>query len=106
MWKATNATFIYNVLVKAVESWTRSLLSALLNLPDSSALANGPSEIVAGAIGGLDVADSPSPLISLGVAVAASATAGVLLLPLDIVRTRYARYITSLCSDPTDNLLD
>ncbi|KAJ9629726.1 hypothetical protein H2203_002107 [Taxawa tesnikishii (nom. ined.)] len=98
MWKATNATFIYNVLVKAVESWTRSLLSALLNLPDSSALANGPSEIVAGAIGGLDVADSPSPLISLGVAVAASATAGVLLLPLDIVRTRLI--LTPITSSP------
>lgn len=88
MWKATNATFIYNVLVKAVESWTRSLLCALLNLPDPSALANGPSELVAAAMGGLDVADSPSPLASLGIAVAAAGIAGVLLSPLDIVRTR------------------
>ena len=88
LWKATNATFIYNVLVKAIESWTRSLLCALLNLPDPSALAGGPSEIVASAIGGLDVMDSPSPLISLGVAVTAAGIAGVLLSPLDLVRTR------------------
>ncbi|GAB7351058.1 hypothetical protein MBLNU459_g1538t1 [Dothideomycetes sp. NU459] len=88
MWKATNATFIYNVLVKAVEGWTRSLLSALLNLPDSSALAGAPSDVVAGAMGGLDVADSPSPLLSLGVAVASASIAGLLLAPLDLIRTR------------------
>lgn len=98
MWKATNATFIYNVLVKAVESWTRSLLSALLNLPDPSALANGPSDIIAGVLGGLDVADSPSPLVSLGVAVAAAGIAGVLLSPLDIIRTRYVGLVSPLAT--------
>ena len=88
MWKATNATFIYNVLSKAIESWTRSLLSALLNLPDPSALVGGPSDIAASALGGLDVLDSPSPWTSLAVAVAASSIAGLLLAPLDLVRTR------------------
>ncbi|THV71820.1 hypothetical protein D6D00_07539 [Aureobasidium pullulans] len=88
MWKATNATFIYNVLVKAVEGWTRNLLSALFDLPDPSSLASVPAEVVAGAMGGLDVADSPSPLASLGIAVAASAIAALLLAPLDLVRTR------------------
>jgi fusion and transport protein UGO1 len=89
MWKATNATFIYNVLLKAVEGWTRNLLSALFDLPDPSSLASVPAEVVAGAMGGLDLADSPSPLASLGIAVAASAIAGLLLAPLDLVRTRY-----------------
>ncbi|CAD0112249.1 unnamed protein product [Aureobasidium uvarum] len=87
MWKATNATFIYNVLLKAVEGWTRNLLSALFDLPDPSSLASVPAEVVAGAMGGLDLADSPSPLASLGIAVAASAIAGLLLAPLDLVRT-------------------
>lgn len=96
LWKATNATFIYNVLVKALEGWTRSLLCALLNLPDPSALAGGPSEIVAAAIGGLDVADSPAPWASLGIAVAAAGIAGVLLSPLDMIRTRYARLAMDL----------
>lgn len=88
LWKATHATFIYNVLVKAVEGWTRNLLSALLNLPDSSALAGVPSDVVAGAMGGLDVGDSPSPFISLGIAVASASIAGLLLAPLDLIRTR------------------
>jgi len=88
LWKATNATFIYNVLSKAIETWSRSLLSALMNLPDPAALSASPGDVVAGAIGGLDVADSPSPMLSLGIAVAAAAIAGVLLAPLDLVRTR------------------
>ena len=88
LWKATNASFIYNVLSKALESWTRSLLCALINLPDPSALVNGPSEIVASAMGGLDVTDSPSPWASLGIAVLAAGISGVLLAPLDLVRTR------------------
>lgn len=93
LWKATNASFIYNVLSKALESWTRSLLSALLNLPDPVALAGNPSEVVAGALGGLDVADSPSPLVSLGIAVASAAIAGLILAPLDLARTRYAKSV-------------
>lgn len=88
LWKATNATFIYNVLVKAVESWSRSLLSALLNLPDPAALVGNASELAAGAMGALDVADSPSPLASLAIAVASAAIAGILLAPLDLIRTR------------------
>ncbi|GAM83966.1 hypothetical protein ANO11243_019560 [Dothideomycetidae sp. 11243] len=88
LWKATNATFVYNVLVKALESWTRSMLSALANLPDPGTLGGGPAELVASAMGGVDVADSPSPLASLAVAVAAAAIAGLLLAPLDLVRTR------------------
>lgn len=89
MWKATNVTFIYNVLLKALEGWTRNLLSALFDLPDPSSLASVPAEVVAGAMGGLDVADSPSPLASLAIAVAASGIAALLLAPLDLVRTRY-----------------
>jgi fusion and transport protein UGO1 len=42
----------------------------------------------ASGIGGLDIIDSPSPLMSLGVAVAATAIAAALLAPLDMVRTR------------------
>lgn len=92
LWKATNATFLNNILVKAVESWTRSLLCALCNLPDPSALSSGPSELVASAMGGLDITDSPAPMASLAVAVAAAGIAGVLLSPLDIVRTRFVLY--------------
>ncbi|KZF20300.1 mitochondrial carrier [Xylona heveae TC161] len=81
VWKGTNATFIYSVLVRTIESWTRSLLSALFNVPD-------PGLLFGADVGGLDVLDSPYPLASLGVAIAAAGLAGVILAPLDIVRTR------------------
>ncbi|KAF4555179.1 Hypothetical protein D9617_3g022510 [Elsinoe fawcettii] len=105
LWKATNSTFVYNVLVKALESWTRSLLSALANLPDPSALAGTPSDLVASAMGGVDVADSPSPLVSLAVAVAAAGITGILLAPLDLVRTRLILTPTSLPPRATIQLL-
>ncbi|KAF2677639.1 mitochondrial carrier [Lentithecium fluviatile CBS 122367] len=83
VWKGTNVTFVYNFLLKTTESWTRSLLSALLNVPDPGLIGTGAS-----GIGGLDIIDSPSPLMSLGVAVAATAIAATLLAPLDLIRTR------------------
>lgn len=95
MWKGTNATFIYSVLLKTVESWTRSLLSVLLNVPDPGLLAGS-------GVGGLDIVDSPYPLASLGVAVAAAGIAGVLLAPLDIVRTKL---ILTPTTQPSRSLL-
>ena len=83
VWKGTNVTFVYNFLLKTTESWTRSMLSALLNVPDPGLLGTSAS-----GIGGLDIIDSPSPLMSLGVAVAATAIAATLLAPLDLIRTR------------------
>ncbi|KAL1593869.1 hypothetical protein SLS60_010602 [Paraconiothyrium brasiliense] len=83
VWKGTNVTFIYNFLLKTTESWTRSMLSALLNLPDPGLMGTSAS-----GIGGLDIIDSPSPLMSLGAAVAATAIAATLLAPLDLIRTR------------------
>ncbi|KAI9763932.1 MAG: mitochondrial fusion and transport protein ugo1 [Geoglossum simile] len=83
VWKGTNTSFIYSILHKTIECWTRSLLAALLSIPDPSLLPLG----VLGT-GTLDIADSPSPWASLGIAVAAAGIAGVLLAPLDIVRTR------------------
>lgn len=90
VWKGTNVTFIYNFLLKTTESWFRSAISAILNVPDPGTSMSG--------IGGLDIIDSPSPLMSLGVAVAATAIAATLLAPLDLVRTRLI--ITPISSSP------
>ncbi|KAF2279881.1 uncharacterized protein EI97DRAFT_369129 [Westerdykella ornata] len=91
VWKGTNVTFVYNFLLKTTESWTRSFLSALLNVPDPGFMGGSAS-----GIGGLDIIDSHSPLLSLSVAVAASALAAVALAPLDLVRTRLIVTPTSL----------
>ncbi|KAF2192077.1 mitochondrial carrier [Zopfia rhizophila CBS 207.26] len=83
VWKGTNVTFVYNFLLKTTESWTRSLLSALLNVPDAGLMGTAAS-----GIRGLDIIDSPNPLLSLAVAVAATAIAAIALSPLDLIRTR------------------
>lgn len=75
VWKATNVTFIYGIVHKTLESWLRSMISAVLNIPDPG-LATA------------DVVGSPNPWTSLGVAVAAAATAGLILAPMDLVRTK------------------
>ncbi|CBY01491.1 hypothetical protein IAQ61_003318 [Plenodomus lingam] len=92
VWKATNSTFIYNFLLKTTEGWFRSLISAVLNVPDPSLLGS------ASGIGGLDILDSPSPITSLGVAVAATAIAAILFAPLDLIRTRLI--ISPITSQP------
>ncbi|KAH7054341.1 mitochondrial fusion and transport protein-like protein Ugo1 [Macrophomina phaseolina] len=83
VWKGTNSTFVYNFLLKTIETWMRSLLSALLNVPDPGLLGGYG---VGG--GGLDIVDSPNPITSLAVAVAAAGITGLVLAPLDMVRTR------------------
>lgn len=59
------------------------MLSALLNLPDP-----GFADATGSNVGGLDILDSPSPFASLGLVVISAGVAGLLLAPLDIVRTK------------------
>lgn len=87
IWKGTNATFVYNVLLKTIETWTRSLLSAVFNLPDPTLIS--PAAVPVN-LGKLNVLDSPSPFASLAIAVASAGIAGLALAPLDMVRTRSA----------------
>lgn len=109
VWKGTNSTFIYNLLLRTLESWIRSVLAALINLPDSATLSlgaggaglaasAGAAATTSVAAAGLDILDSANPLATLGVAVAAAGITGLILSPLDIVRTRLI--ITPTSSQP------
>lgn len=98
VWKGANASFIYSVLLRTIESWTRSLLAALLNAPD-------PGLLPRVGVGGVNVADSSQPLTSLGIAVAAAGIAGILLVPLDIIRTRYVVSLDSSLPPPCPHIL-
>ena len=80
VWKGTNATFVYSLLVKTVENWSRGLIAALVNVPDPGVL-NGLGVSA-------DVIDTSYPWASLGVAVAAAVVTGLVLSPLDLVRTQ------------------
>lgn len=79
VWKGSNATFLYSVLQSLLENWSRSFLSAIFNVPDL-----GVKEDIDRLI---DIA-TPYPWVSLCVAGAAAVTTGLLLSPLDLVRTR------------------
>ncbi|OLN89062.1 Mitochondrial fusion and transport protein ugo1 [Colletotrichum chlorophyti] len=79
VWKGSNATFLYSILSSLFENWSRSALSALFNVPDL-----GVKEDIDRLI---DIA-SPYPWASLCVAAAAAVATGLILAPLDLVRTR------------------
>lgn len=80
VWKGSNATFVYNILLQTIEKWSRGLLSALLNIPDSG--LNVGLDTSADLVG-------PYPWASLGLAIGAAAIAGIILAPLDLLRTKY-----------------
>lgn len=80
VWKGSNATFLYTVLSSLLENWSRSALSAVFNVPDMG-VKDDLDRLI-------DIA-SPYPWASLGVAAAAAVATGLILAPLDMVRTRY-----------------
>lgn len=88
LWRATNCTFLYTILLRTTDSFLRSLLLAVFGLPD----LNGPDVSLIPSLGtgtsGLDLSDSASPLTSLAVISLASCLSGLLLAPLDLIRTR------------------
>ncbi|KAF8853470.1 mitochondrial carrier [Acephala macrosclerotiorum] len=87
VWKGSNTTFVYNILLQTIEKWSRGLLSALLNIPDSG--LNVGLDTSADLVG-------PYPWASLGLAIGAAAMAGIILAPLDLLRTKLIITPTSL----------
>ncbi|KAK3997536.1 mitochondrial carrier domain-containing protein [Cladorrhinum sp. PSN332] len=92
VWKGSNATFLYSVLQSLLENWSRSLLSALFNVPDLG-LKHDTDRLI-------DIA-SPYPWASLCVAAAAAVVTGLILSPLDLVRTRLVITSTTRASRRT-----
>lgn len=79
VWKGANAGFLYTVLQSLLENWSRSFLSAVFNVPDL-----GVKDDIDRLI---DIA-TPYPWASLFVAASAAVVTGLVLAPLDLVRTR------------------
>lgn len=93
LWRANNTTFLYSILLRTTDSFIRGLLLAILGLPDIVGPEQGglaPGLTMSGGAGfsGIDLSDSPNPLGSLLVIGLASCLTGLLLAPLDLVRTR------------------
>ncbi|KAL4801585.1 hypothetical protein BDV18DRAFT_74213 [Aspergillus unguis] len=76
-WKATNATFIYSLLLPTLNTFIRSLLSAIVGLPEDDitpSMAN-------------DILTSTSPMITLILSFISSSLSAILLSPIDTART-------------------
>ena len=86
IWKGTNSTYVYTILLSTITSFTRSFLAAVLGLsgPGFSFQPSAPFTYA----GGLDILSSPSPFVSLAIAVSAAGITGSILAPLDIARTK------------------
>ena len=85
VWKGTNSTFVYGVLLRTIETWLRSCFSALLDLPDPGLFQSG---IRLQGVGSPGILDSPNPALSVAVVVLAAGMAGYILSPIDMVRSR------------------
>lgn len=93
LWRATNTTFLYSILLRTTDSFIRGLLLAILGLPDipgpdQGGLAPGLSMSGGAGFSGIDLSDSPNAIGSLIVVGLSSCITGLLLAPLDLVRTR------------------
>ncbi|MCJ1448149.1 MAG: mitochondrial fusion and transport protein ugo1 [Stictis urceolatum] len=89
VWKGTNSTFVHSILLSTLTTFLRSLLCAIVGLPDPG-LPLAPSSSLPGpsSLTGIDILSSPAPVMALFAAVSASGLAGILLAPIDIARTK------------------
>ncbi|CAI7669587.1 unnamed protein product [Penicillium pancosmium] len=76
-WKSSNATFIYSLLLPTLNTFIRSLLSAIVGLPEediSSSMA-------------ADILHASSPLATLLISFVSSSLSAMILSPIDTART-------------------
>lgn len=84
MWRATNSTFVYNILVRTLETFFRSFLAAVFGIAESEVLL----PLSSGSIPDSSILSSPSPTSTVLIATAAAALSALLLAPIDAARTR------------------
>lgn len=85
LWKATNLTYIYQALLKTIESFLTGFFSSFLEIPD-------PFYI--------DIAYLPDPFKLLVLVLSACVLTGLVLSPLDLVRTKLI--VTAIPSSPEE----
>lgn len=73
LFRGINASFIHYTLSHTIEAWVTGLFSPFLNIPDPFFL---------------DLTHSTEPLKSLGLSVVACVLAGLVLMPLDLIKVR------------------
>lgn len=76
-WKASNATFIYSLLLPTLNTFIRSLLSAIVGLPEEEITSSMTADILTAA----------SPFATLVLSFISSSLSAILLSPIDTART-------------------
>lgn len=76
-WKATNATFIYSLLLPTLNTFIRSLLSAIVGLPEEEVTSSMTADVLTAA----------SPFATLILSFISSSLSAILLSPIDTART-------------------
>ncbi|KAL2004189.1 hypothetical protein VTN02DRAFT_5838 [Thermoascus thermophilus] len=77
IWKASNATFIYSLLLPTLNTFIRSLLSAILGLPEEGIASPMTADILTAA----------SPSTTLILSFISSSLSAIILSPIDTART-------------------
>jgi len=77
LWKASNATFIYSLLLPTLNTFIRSLLSAIVGLPEEEIASSMTADILA----------STSPIATLVLSFISSSLSSLILAPIDTART-------------------
>ncbi|GLI74928.1 hypothetical protein PoHVEF18_003177 [Penicillium ochrochloron] len=76
-WKASNATFIYSLLLPTLNTFIRSLLSAIVGLPEEDIASSMAADILT----------APSPMATLILSFISSSLSAIILSPIDTART-------------------
>ncbi len=84
LWRATNTTFIYNLLSRTLEIFLRGILAATFGIAEADVLV----PVATGAIPSASILTSTSPVASVLIATASAAISALILSPIDASRTR------------------
>ncbi|KIW92521.1 uncharacterized protein Z519_06368 [Cladophialophora bantiana CBS 173.52] len=84
MWRATNSTFVYNILTRTLETFFRSFLAAVFGVAENDILATSAP----GALSDVSILHSTAPVATIMISTAAAAMSALVLAPVDAARTR------------------
>lgn len=83
IWRGTNSTFLYQVLMRTFETFFRSFLAAVFGVAENDLVLNASTSISDSTI-----LASTSPAATVLIATAATALSALVLAPVDAARTR------------------
>lgn len=84
MWRATNSTFIYNVLSRTLETFFKSFFAAVLGVAETDILLPTSNATIPDS----SILVSTSPAATVLITAAAAAISAIILAPIDAARTR------------------